>query len=209
MPRRRPRLEAQTAGLGSEPLSAAKEQLRSAVIITRDSLVDAVATAALIVRAQSTKSVGVEHSQARRLRGQCLAAQRSTATTLTAIAALNTPDPKGEKLLRDYRAALTEVGRRMGECGKALGVSQDAQKSLTSARINTAVSEVRWPLRSGTTAHSTICSKGWRSRCEQGGADRPDDTAGCLPRIVGAGQGQAQGRFREVELWINISTIRG
>jgi len=135
------KLDAQVAQLNSAPLDAVKSQLRKDVLVTRDSVAAVIATAALITRAQSTKSVGVERSQARRLRGQCLAAQRSSAATLNAIAALNTPDPKGMQLLVDYRAALTEVGRGMGECDKVLGAAKDAA-GPTSAQITAAIALV-------------------------------------------------------------------
>lgn len=135
------KLNSQVNLLPSAPLGAAKTQLRSAVLITRDSVAMAAATASLILRAQSTKSVGVERSQARRLRGQCAAAQRSSVATLTAIASLNTADANGTKLLIDYRAALTEVGRRMAECDKVLGATRDVA-APSSASINAATSQV-------------------------------------------------------------------
>lgn len=135
------KLDAQVAQLNSEPLGAVKSQLRQDVLVTRDSVAAASATASLITRAQSTKSVGVERSQARRLRGQCQAAQRASTATLNAIAALNTPDPKGTQLLVDYRAALSEVGRRMGECDKVLGASKGAA-GPTSAQITAAIALV-------------------------------------------------------------------
>lgn len=134
-------LTAQVERLNSAPLDAAKAQLRKDGVITRDSVAAAVATASLISRAQSTKSVGVERSQARRLRGQCSAAQRASGATLKAIVALNTPDPKGTQLLADYRAALTEVGRKMGECDKILGATKDVA-GPSSAQITAAVGQV-------------------------------------------------------------------
>ncbi len=134
------RLDAQVKQLNAAPLDAIKSQLRTAALVTRDSLAATVATASLITRAQSTKSVGVERSQARRLRGQCLATQRSSSATLQAIAAMNTPDPKGTQLLVEYRAALTEVGRRMGLCDKALDTPDKAGPA--SARISAAINQV-------------------------------------------------------------------
>lgn len=136
------KLNAQVNLLPSAPLDPAKTQLRSAVLITRDSVAVAAATASLIIRAHSARSVGVERSQARRLRGQCAAAKRSSATTLKAIAALHTPDAKGTKLLTDYRAALVEVGRMMGECDKVLGAGSDAAAAPSSAGISAAVNQV-------------------------------------------------------------------
>lgn len=135
------KLTAQVERLNSAPLDAAKTQLRKDVRTTRDSVAAAAATASLISRAQSTKSVGVERSQARRLRGQCAAAQRAAGATLLAIVALNTPDAKGTQLLVEYRAALTEVGRRMGECDSILGARQDAA-GPSSAQIAAAVGQV-------------------------------------------------------------------
>jgi hypothetical protein len=120
------KLKAEVDLLPTAPLDPAKKELRSAVLITRDSMAIAAATVSLIIRAQGAKSVGVERSQARRLRGQCAAAKRSAAVTLTAIASLHTPDQKGTKLLLDYRAALAEVGKQMGECDKALGTGTGA-----------------------------------------------------------------------------------
>jgi hypothetical protein len=135
------RLDAQVAELNTAPLEPIKAQLRRDVTITRDSVAAAAATASLITRAQSTKSVGVERSQARHLRVQCAAAQRASAVTLTAIAALNTPDPKGTELLVDYRAALAEVGRRMAECDKVLGATQGTA-GPSSAQITAAIGSV-------------------------------------------------------------------
>jgi hypothetical protein len=132
------KLNAEVARLNTTPLDAVKAQLRKDVLITRDSVAAAVATASLITRAKSMKSAGVERSQARHLRGQCQAAQRSSAATLKAVVALNTPDAKGTQLLGDYRAALTEVGRRMGECDKVLGAMKN-NAPPTSAQITTAI----------------------------------------------------------------------
>jgi len=135
------KLTAEVSRLNSAPLDAAKAQLRKDVLITSDSVGAAVATASLISRAQSSRSVGVERSQARRLRRQCLAAQRSSGATLKVIVAVNTPDPKGTQLLVDYRAALTEVGRMMGDCDRLLGAAKDAV-GPSSAQITAAVRQV-------------------------------------------------------------------
>lgn len=135
------KLNAQAGLLTNTPLDPAKTQLRSAALITRDSVAVAAATASLIIRAQATKSAGVERSQARRLRGQCAAAKRSSAATLTAIASLNTPDANGTRLLTEYRAALVEVGSRMGECDKILGAVA-AAAAPSSASISAAISQV-------------------------------------------------------------------
>jgi hypothetical protein len=135
------RLNAEADLIPKAPLDPAKKELRSAVSITRDSVAVAAATASLLVRAQAAKSIGVERSQARRLRGQCAAAKRSSAVTLTAIASLHTPDEKGTKLLLDYRAALAEVGQRMGECDKLLGTDA-AAAGPSAASIGAAITQV-------------------------------------------------------------------
>jgi len=135
------KLNAQADLLPTATLDPAKKGLRSAALITRDSVAIAAATASLIVRAQATKSVGVERSQARRLRGQCAAAKRSSAVTLAAIASLHTPDEKGTKLLLEYRAALAEVGQRMGECDKVLFAGPEAAMP-SPASISAAISQV-------------------------------------------------------------------
>jgi hypothetical protein len=135
------KLNREAAQISSQPLDAPKQILRNAVIIMRDSLDAAVGTAALITRAQATRSSGVELSQSRRLRTQCAAAQRTTVTTLKSIATLSTPDPKGTKLLADYRTVLGEVGRLMGGCEKLLGTALASAKPA-SAGIASAVGQV-------------------------------------------------------------------
>jgi hypothetical protein len=135
------RLNQQAALLAPQSLDAAKAQLRRAVITMRDSLDAAATTAALITRAQATKSTAVELSQSRHLRDQCAAGQRTSALTLTHIASLNTSNLKGVKLLNDYRASVTEAGRLMGECQKSLAVAL-AGPTPVSAKIAAVVVQV-------------------------------------------------------------------
>lgn len=106
-------------------LDAAKQQLLDAVIVMRDSIETINATAALIHRAQASKSLGVELSQARLLSGECAAAQRTAATTLTKIASLHTDNAAGIKLLEEYRTTLAEVTRGTTACQAQLAIIFD------------------------------------------------------------------------------------
>jgi hypothetical protein len=135
------KLDSQVNQLNRKALDVPRTQLRNAAFVMRDSISAMLATSALIVRARATNSIGVERSQARLLHGQCAAAQRTSVATLAAIAELHTPDPKGNELLLDYRAALGEVGRKMVECDKALAVASSSP-SPSSVRISAAMSEV-------------------------------------------------------------------
>lgn len=134
---------AQDAALtdGGQALDASKVELRRATNMMRDSLEVAVATAALITRAQATGSAGVESSQAARLRPQCATLQRTAAATLLALKPLHTPDEKGTRLLDGYRAAVGEVGKFAEACSAALGPA-DQLPLPNTARIKTAVSKV-------------------------------------------------------------------
>ncbi len=126
------RLSQEASTATSQKLDAAKQQLRDAVIIMRDSIETINSTAALIRRAQATKSVGVELSQARHLSGECAAAQRTAAATLTKIASLHTDNAIGIKLLDEYRGTLEDVRRATGDCQTQLATIFD----VSPARIS-------------------------------------------------------------------------
>lgn len=114
-------LSAQTAatmpGIWPEqPLPPAKEELRNAVIVLRDSLRAVLATSERVERAQSGRSNAVLRSAGRTLMADCGRASRGAATLQDKIKAFTTSEPRGDEVLQRFRRSIMTLHQAMVTC---------------------------------------------------------------------------------------------
>ncbi len=98
------------------PIDTARGLLRAAMVPLRDTLQTVDGNAERIIRADATRSNAVVISSARVLATQCAGSDSIAASTFARIAAMNTSSANGDRLIGNYRTAIT------GAAGRALGV---------------------------------------------------------------------------------------
>jgi hypothetical protein len=99
-----------------QPLPPAKEELRNAVIVLRDSLRAVLATSERIDRAHASGSSAVLRSAGRTLTADCSRASRGAAALQEKIKGFSTSDPRGDEVLERYRRAILALEQAMAAC---------------------------------------------------------------------------------------------
>lgn len=110
-----------------QPLPPAKEELRNAVSVLRDTLRAVLATTERVERAQTGGSAAVLRSAGRTLVSDCGRAARGAATLQDKIKGFSTSEPRGDEVLDRFRRSILALEQAMTAC------NADATEAVTPA----------------------------------------------------------------------------
>ncbi len=110
------RLQAQAVEVFNVPIDTARGMLRAAMVPLRDTLQTVDGNAERIIRADATRSTAVVASSARVLAMQCGGSDSVAASTYARIAGMNTSSANGDRLIGNYRTAITALRGALANC---------------------------------------------------------------------------------------------
>ena len=110
------RLQAQAVDVFNVPIDTARGMLRAAMVPLRDTLQTVDGNAERILRADAMRSTAVVFSGARVLARQCAGSDSVAASTFARIAGMNTNDANGDRLIGNYRTAITGLRAALAAC---------------------------------------------------------------------------------------------
>ncbi len=116
-------LQSQANEVFNTPIDTARGELRTAMTGLRDTLQTVDGNASRILRAHAVGQAAVVLSGARVLAAQCRGSDSVAARTLTHLAAMRTSSAVGDRLIGNYRTAVTTLRGTLGTCHEMLAAA--------------------------------------------------------------------------------------